>query len=97
MKAELDVLLFFVFAFGFIAFNEFTYSLGLIPLGEENSLVYQERSSWMNMISGLGSFALIGGGLYYASEIYGLVYGYPKFWVTKIKKGVWKELWQKWN
>jgi hypothetical protein len=59
----------------------------LIPIGEFNNPVYQKKSITYNMVSGLGSMGLIGGGLYYASEIYGTVYGYPKWMTKKIKIG----------
>jgi hypothetical protein len=87
LKAELDILLFFVFAFVFILWNEFMLPFLIIPIGEENNLVWQKQSITYNMVSGLGSMGLMGGGLYFASEIYGTVYGYPKWVTKKIKFG----------
>lgn len=87
MKAELDILLFFLFAFVFIFWNEFMLPLLLIPTGEMGNPVWQKKSITYNMVSALGSMGLIGGGLYYASEIYGTVYGYPKWVTKKIKFG----------
>jgi hypothetical protein len=54
----------------------------LIPVGEMGNPVWQKKSITNNMLSALGSFGLMGGGLYYASEIYGKIYGYPK-WIKK--------------
>ena len=85
MKAELDILFFFAFAFAFILWNEFMLPLLLIPIGEMNNPVWQKKSITYNMVSGLGSMGLIGGGLYFASEIYGTIYGYPS-WATKVIK-----------